>query len=160
MKRGHYSMGWEEYEDRKESKRAYEEREWLRALERYKCIETKRIGEKLMVRLTAKGWQQALRDKIRCAPNARAGGEICIVIFDVPESERRVRNILRYILRECQFTMLQKSVWISKKDVLTELCALLQGAKLERWIRIITGQEQTVSLLRRSTTRFRARIGA
>lgn len=158
MMRGHYGMGWAEYEDRQERRRRCEEREWMRTLKRCKFIETKRIGETLMVRLTAKGWQQALRDKIRCAKARGNGGAVCIVIFDVPESERRVRNALRYILRECGFTMLQKSVWVNRKDVILELCALLQSAGLNQWVKVLTGQEREVSAFRRGAIRIATRM--
>lgn len=158
MMRGHYGMGWAEYEERQERRDAYKEREWLRMLMRQKCIETKRIGTTLMVRLTAKGWQQAMRDKIRCTPRERKGGSICIVVFDIPESERHVRNALRHILKECRFTMLQKSVWVTRKDVVSELCALLQGAKLDQWVQILTGQTLKTSFIRRSATRIATHI--
>ena len=142
MMRGHYGMDWAEYEDRRARKRLYEEREWMRDLERRKLIRTKRIGEKLMVRLTEKGWQQALRDRIKTTSKDHKGGN-CIAIFDVPESERRVRDALRRMLSECGFTMVQRSVWMSGKDVLEPLCALLQGAHLDQWVRIIVGSEVT-----------------
>lgn len=148
-------MGWAEHEDRKARRRAYEEREYLRMLERCKFVETKRIGKKLMVRLTGKGWQQVLRDKIRTVNKKRKEG-ICLVIFDVPESERRVRDVLREFLVDLEFKMIQKSVWATNKDVLRELCALLQGAGLYKWVRIIIGQELKQSYLQQTLVRLPA----
>lgn len=153
MMQGHYNMGWVEYEDRKARQRAYEEREWLRDLKRRKLVETKRIGEKLMVRLTERGWQQALRDRIK-STHIKCKGGICIVIFDVPESERRVRDTLRAVLADCGFSMVQKSVWMSDKDVLKPLCALLQGANLRKWVRVMVGNEIRQSFVRRTSTRL------
>jgi len=37
-----------------------------------------------------------------------------IIIFDIPESEKRKREWLRRALKELQFKMLQKSVWAGK----------------------------------------------
>ncbi|MDO8505011.1 MAG: CRISPR-associated endonuclease Cas2 [bacterium] len=150
------SMGWAEYEDMRDRQLRREEREQLRYLQRKKFVETKRVGEKLMVRLTGKGWQQALRDKIKCTRSVCKDG-ICIVIFDVPESERHVRDALRWILSECGFTMLQKSVWMTNKDVVEELCALLQGAKLDRWVRILIGNELRRSAMRRIVIKLKAK---
>ena len=147
------NMEWAEYEERQERKRRFEEREYLRYLERQKLIATKRIGEKLRVRLTAKGWQQAMRDKIKCTRTICKSG-ICVVIFDVPESERNIRDTLRWILKECGFEMIQKSVWATDKDILDELCALLQGANLGRWVRILVGNELKHSIMRRAITRL------
>lgn len=150
-------MGWAEYEDKKARRLVYEEREYLRMLKRRKFIETKRMGEKLMVRLTAKGWQQVLRDRIITAKKKCKDG-MCLVIFDVPESERRVRDVLRDFLIDLDFQMIQKSVWATEKDVLRELCALLQGANLHQWVNIIVGKPISWSSVRNATTRLAAVI--
>jgi len=158
MKRGHYQMGWYEYIDKKERRRAYEEREWLRLLARYKFLDMKRVGEKLLLRLTAKGWQQALRDKIRCSRKLYDNGEFIAVVFDVPESEKHIRRMLRLVLAQCGFTMMQKSVWVTRKEVLTELSALLQGAKLEQWVRVLKASEVNLGVVKRLAVRTKAHI--
>ncbi|OGL66622.1 CRISPR-associated endonuclease Cas2 [Candidatus Uhrbacteria bacterium RIFCSPHIGHO2_12_FULL_47_11] len=155
---GHnYNLGWAEYEERQEQTRKYEERERLRELKARKWIETKKIGEKLMVRLTAKGWQQVLRDRMRCTKTMCKDGRCIIVVFDVPESERHVRDTLRWILAECGFSMLQKSVWFSNKDVMDDLCALLQGTKLNKWVRIVVGNQLKQVFLKNALLRLKAR---
>lgn len=145
---------WAEYEDRQARQLSYEQREWLRDLERRKLVEVKRTGDKLMTRLTAKGWQQALRDRIKGTHRQCREG-ICLVIFDVPESQRRVRNTLRLVLADCGFSMVQKSVWMTRKDVLNPLCALLQGANLQQWVRIVLGNEVKQLLPQRTFTRIK-----
>lgn len=156
--------GLAEYEDRKarektyEARRlSYEQREWLRDLERRKLVKTKRIGEKLMVRLTAQGWQKVLRDKVKYADGKCKNG-ICFVVFDVPESERHVRDTLRAILSDCGFAMVQKSVWMTCKDVVEPLCALLQGINLQKWVRIVVGNEIRQFLPKRLIIQTRARL--
>lgn len=149
--------GWTEHQERQERQLQYEEHEWIRSLKHRQFIETKRIGGKLMMRLTEKGWRQALRDKIKCTRACCEKG-ICIVVFDVPEAEKHVRNALRRVLSECGFTMLQKSVWYTDKDILKELCALLQGARLDKWVRIIMGDEVKSSMIGRASTRLIAKI--
>lgn len=153
---GWHPMSIGEYEDRLRAQEIREKREWLKYLEERKWIQKKKIGEKLMVRLTAKGWQQALRDQIRCTATVCKDGVCILAIFDVPETERHVRDTLRWILSECGFMMLQKSVWISHKDVLKPLCALLQGAKLDKWVRIIMGKEIRQSLIKNVIIRAKA----
>ncbi len=48
-----------------------------------------------------------------------------IVIFDIPEKERRKRDWLRSVLKNLEFNMLQKSVWAGRiklpQDFLTDL---------------------------------------
>ena len=154
---GWHPMSIGEYEDRLHQQEIRERRDWLKYLEERKWIERKKIGKKLLVRLTAKGWQQAMRDRIRCTRTKCESG-ICLVVFDVPETERHVRDVLRDILQGCRFTMLQKSVWVTNKDVAEPLCALLQGAKLDQWVRIIVGNELRQPFLKRAALRAGAAL--
>ncbi len=39
-----------------------------------------------------------------------------LVTFDIPETERQKRRILRQTLRELKFTQVQQSVWVSNYD--------------------------------------------
>ena len=96
------------------------------------------IGNRLMLRLTDKGWASALRDRIK-GTSRRCKNGFCFVIFDVPEKERLTRATLRYFLKECGFKRLQHSVWMTDRDVVEPLQELLQHHKLERWIRIVIG---------------------
>jgi phenylacetic acid degradation operon negative regulatory protein len=50
-------------------------------------------------------------------------GKWRVVAYDFPESERSLRNSLRYILTKARFLQIQKSVWISPYDssILSEL---------------------------------------
>ena len=130
---------FEMYEDMKQNELQKEQRERLRELKRRKWIETKKIGNRIVARLTDQGWQRALRDKIRGETKKCANG-ICIVIFDVPEKQRFVRNILRGFLKEWGFNRLQHSVWMTDKDVTEPVMLLLQRRNLDRWIRVVQGQ--------------------
>ena len=95
-------MDIEAYEQMKDRQLRRNKLEHLRYLERSKMIETRKIGKRLMFRLTEKGWTQALRDKIKTTSASCKQGR-CFVIFDVPEKERHTRNILRQFLKECGF---------------------------------------------------------
>ena len=44
-------------------------------------------------------------------------GKYRIVLFDIPENDRLIRDVLRNTLKGLGFVGWQKSVWISKKDV-------------------------------------------
>ena len=124
-----------EMKARKEMKK---QRDYLNYLKRYKFVETHKIGEGLRIRLTEKGWNAALRDRIK-TESVRCKEGYCFVIFDVPEKEKLSRRMLRHFLKECGFKRLQHSVWISNRDVAVPLRQLLQRKKLEQWIRIIVG---------------------
>ena len=115
-----------------------EQKKWAGELKRRRWIEVKTMGDRLCARLTDQGWQRALRDRIR-TETAKCAGGVCIITFDVPEVERRIRKILRLFLKECGFKKLQHSVWMTDKNVIAPLILLLQRKNLDQWIKIIHG---------------------
>lgn len=70
-------------------------------------------------------------------------GEGCIVLFDVPESERVARNMFRNFLKECGFRQLQRSVWVCRKDVADLVARFVRSNKLTPWIQVIEGRVRT-----------------
>ncbi|MBI2552034.1 CRISPR-associated endonuclease Cas2 [Candidatus Uhrbacteria bacterium] len=140
------------YQETKREQLHKEQREQLQYLKRRKLIEIAKIGKRLNVRLTDKGWTAALRDKIKTTKTRCKSGR-CFLLFDIPEKERAVRNVLRQFLKECGFIHLQHSVWMTDRDVIEPLRTLLQRRKLERWIRIIVGDIVAASPLDRLVIR-------
>src|SRR3989338_5809448 len=124
-------------EQMKQKQRA-EERKYLRYLKQQKLIEITKIGRQLHVRLTERGWHAALRDQIRTTKKPCKNGS-CFLIFDIPERQRNARDTLRKFLRECGFTRLQDSVWMTNRDVIEPIRQLLQRKNLDQCIRIIQG---------------------
>ena len=137
-------MAISQYQDWKRRELIKEKKEMLYELKRRKWIEIKTIGNRVVTRLTDQGWERALRDKIR-NEKKRCRDGVCIITFDIPESQRFVRNLLRKVLKEWGFTKLQHSVWMTDKDVVAPLLLLLQRRKLDRWIHIIHGRVLTPS---------------
>lgn len=61
---------------------------------------------------------------------------ICIVTFDIPESERRKRDWLRGVLKFLGFSMVQKSVWVGKIKIPGDLLSDLSLLKMMDFIQI------------------------
>lgn len=131
-------MTFAQYQDWMRREVMKEKREQVRELKRRRWIETKVIGERVVARLTEQGWQRALRDRIAQETRRCAEG-VCLVMFDIPEKQRHVRNLIRGFLKEWGFQKLQHSVWMTDKDVIAPLLLLLQRRKLDRWIRVVKG---------------------
>ena len=58
-------------------------------------------------------------------------GQFLMVFFDVPEIDRKKRDLFRSGLRNLGFEPVQKSVWVSSIDVSKELKALIKDYQLE-----------------------------
>lgn len=111
-------------------------------LRRAKMIAEKKVSGRLKICLTEKGAQAALRYKILDCQDALKD-KYYIVIFDIPESERRIRNLFRLFLKEAHFIRLQHSVWLTQKEIMEPLMALIKSAGAEKWIKIITAIDIT-----------------
>jgi CRISPR-associated endonuclease Cas2 len=60
-----------------------------------------------------------------------------MVIFDIPESERYLRQKLRALLRELKFTFVQQSVWKTNYDVSQYLKEYLQEEGVDKdWVQV------------------------
>jgi len=62
----------------------------------------------------------------------------CLVVFDIPESKRKLRRFLRIFLNECGFIPIQKSVWISQFDVTKILSEFFAVLDFEEYITVFT----------------------
>ncbi len=62
--------------------------------------------------------------------NARWNGLWYVLIFDVPESERHYRDTLRGFLKRLQMGCLQKSVWVTPRDIRPEYDDLERAANV------------------------------
>jgi hypothetical protein len=80
------------------------------------------IGEGVgMIRLTEKGEKKAREGEKRgrvLAP--RKDGKMIMLMYDIPKSKESVRQMFRSAIEFLDYQMLQKSVWISDKDVLED----------------------------------------
>lgn len=111
----------------------------IRQLREQGFIETQKDGKQIMLRLTDKGRQEVILRKL--LEDNKWDKKWRIVIFDIPEKHRKLRNVLRGKLREWQFQPLQKSVWISKKDCTKELKNFLEEIGIWGWVKIFVAEE-------------------
>lgn len=68
-------------------------------------------------------------------------GKWRIVVFDIPESKRLIRNLFRRNLKKWGFKHLQKSVWISKKNVTDQLFNYIKDLGIEKWVWVFESEK-------------------
>lgn len=100
---------------------------------------TKKEEKVIIIKLTKTGQREL--DLIKIFEEKPWDNKWRIVIFDVPEEQRNLRNALRYRLKEWQFQQLQKSVWVSKKDIIKELKVFLREMGIENWVKVFVASE-------------------
>jgi hypothetical protein len=119
-------------------------RKQLNYLKRTQLIEARRVGERLLVKLTEKGYRKMLQAQLRGSQRKCTEG-VCLVSFDIPESQKVVRNSFRRLLRDCGFKKLHHSVWYTENDVREPLLAFVKMNKLAPWVHIFVGKIVTAS---------------
>jgi DNA-binding transcriptional regulator PaaX len=109
-------------------------------LKRKKLIQEKKFGERVSYAATDMGRIKLIREFCKYASNHPVGTHT-IVIYDIPESQRRARSLFRRFLKTNNFVLCQRSVWISDRDVAKPLSDFIKVHKLSPWIQIFVAKE-------------------
>lgn len=92
-------------------------------------------------RLTSQGVKKLTRDfPLLFFQKKRWDGKWRVVVFDIPEKERRLRSYLRQKLIELGFGMMQESVWISPLGVTEDLREYLENHNLADFVFVLVAQ--------------------
>jgi len=92
---------------------------------------------KLIVKLTKKGQMDALLTMSLSSKRIKErDGKWWIIMFDIPEHARDIRNKLRKLLKQYGFKPIQASVYITPYQINDRALEYLNKSKLIRYIRI------------------------
>jgi len=105
-------------------------------------IKIKNLEEKQEVILTKRGVEKVLKIQFRTMKKrGRPDGKWQMVIFDIPERKRDLRDIFRENLQLLGYRMLQQSVWVCPFDVLKETEGVIRQYELDDYIRLFLIEE-------------------
>lgn len=68
-------------------------------------------------------------------------GKWRVVIWDIPEQKRIIRNLFRRNLKKWGFKHFQKSVWISKKNITDKLFGYIKDLGIEKWVWVFESEK-------------------
>lgn len=100
---------------------------------------TKDDEGKILMKLTGKGRQEIRIKEI--LKNKKWDGKWRVVVFDIPEKHKKLRHGLRWKLREWEFTPWQKSVWVSKKDLIRPLRDFINEIGISQWVKVFAAED-------------------
>ena len=105
-------------------------------------IHVEKLSGKQGVLLTKKGDERVLRiqRKLGFQPK-RKDGKWQMIIFDIPEEKKKLRELLRSTLRFFGYEYLQDSVWVCPYDVEKETEKFLQENSLDEYVRVFLIEE-------------------
>lgn len=113
----------------------------IRRLRERGFIEKDIASDKVIVKLTSLG-REVLGEEV---DSKDWDGKWRIVIFDIPEKYKRIRDLFRRKLKVWGFKLWQQSVWITKKDVSQRLNKLIQELEIQNWVAIIESDNPVFS---------------
>lgn len=116
-------------------------KEAIRRLYRSKIIDMKENKDgSCTIILTRNGKDRALTyklDEMKIDQPSKWDGQWRIVLFDIPENQRKIRDAFRHHLRELDFYEFQKSVFIHPYDCKDEIDYLIEFYNARRYIRFV-----------------------
>lgn len=109
-------------------------------------IKIKSLEGKRGIILTKKGAGKALETKFKIEKKKkRKDGKWIMLMFDIPEKQRKIRDLFRSNLYFLGFKMLQQSVWICPYDVLEEVDKIVREKSLDAYIKLFLVEEIEIS---------------
>jgi len=128
-----------EYE-RKKAKRRFSQ--FVDYLKNKNYIQIKNLKEKQGILLTKKGIDKVINLKFKIGERKkRPDKKWQMLIFDIPEKKRYLRDLLRVKLYFFGYRMLQQSVWICPYDIFKETERFLREYSLDEYVRIFLIEE-------------------
>ncbi len=70
-----------------------------------------------------------------------------IVIFDIPENKRVIRDLFRRRLKDWEFNNWQRSVWVSKKNITEKLRKLIKDLGIEQWVAVVESGDKSLDYI-------------
>jgi DNA-binding transcriptional regulator PaaX len=93
----------------------------------------------IVIKLTDEGRILALWEKVSQLENVW-DGKWRIVAFDIPQTHNLTRDLFRKRLKDLNFKMLQKSIWISKSDCTDILRNYVKDLGISKWVSVLEAE--------------------
>ncbi|MFH1838265.1 MAG: hypothetical protein ABH808_02080 [Candidatus Kuenenbacteria bacterium] len=128
-----------EYERKKDKKYFFQ---FINYLKKKDYIEIKNLKNKEGILLTKKGTEKVLNLKLKTEKRKRRSDKkYQMIIFDIPEKKKYLRDLLRKKLLQLEYRLFQRSVWVCPYDVLKETEKFLREHSLDPYVRIFLIEE-------------------
>lgn len=114
----------------------------LKRLRERGLIEEIKLKNDILIKLTDEG-RELISNNFE---EKNWDGKWRVVIFDIPEEKRIIRNLFRRNLKKWGFKHLQKSVWISKRNVFDKLESYIKDLGIEKWVAIMEANRFTFDI--------------
>lgn len=109
----------------------------LRSLVKQNLVSISYKGDKTIITLTNQGKRKILAyslDNLKIKTQKEWDSKWRVVVFDIPEKKRTIRNVFRQKLKDLGFAEFQKSVWAHKYPCLEEIAFLVHLYEIRPYV--------------------------
>src|SRR3989344_4959944 len=122
------------YKKDKQAKHFYQ---FIQRLKKNNYIKVQSLKNKKSIMLTKGGFEKVLKASFKVQDHRkRKDGKWIMVIFDIPQTHKKARNLLRSVLKNLGYKMFQQSVWVTPYDVSEKTETLLQHYSLDKNVKV------------------------
>ena len=108
----------------------------LKNLKYSNYIKTEKMAHSLQITLNDKAKTEKLTAKLKQAPPNHKNLQT-LVIFDIPQNKKILRDKFRYLLKRGGFKKLQHSVWLSELDTYDLIIDFAKSNKINNWVNVL-----------------------
>lgn len=124
---------------------AQEVQTYKRAIERLKkqkLVLEKKLGDRIILSLTEAGKSAAFKKAVSDINRPLPKGLYCLVTYDIPESQRPARRVIRDLLKGAGFKVQHQSLWIGTNDLYDELNEIIRRLGVQKWIDVYLAKKK------------------
>lgn len=119
----------------------YLRRQELKRLEKKRIIIKENIANGYWVSFSKAGFEEYISHLSISAADL-PNKQVCIVSFDIPEAERKLRSQVRFLLKRLGFQQMHRSVWFSKKNISDHIKKLFTSRfRTDNWFKVFIAYE-------------------
>ncbi len=140
IEKGKYQLNSNE-KDKKNRDRYYAT---INRLMKYNFIIVEKKGNNRIIKLTPKGIIKVQRIKWRqlnLKENKQKNYKTCVIIFDIPEKVKRMRELFRKCLYELGFKKIQKSVFLGPQEALPYVKLITKSCGIQKHVIVLMGNK-------------------
>lgn len=113
----------------------------LERLRKKRFVQVEKRKNGYFVSLSTDGKVELLKLKIKSCQKRLPSDCRCLVLFDIPESAKAVRDDFRQLMKRCGFVLVQKSAWSSAYNVGEDMRELIHLLGVEDWVQVFLARQ-------------------
>ncbi len=137
---GRYPLDSETEQKINERKQRIRARQRLEYLKKKELLKIEKKQGRLIAKITKKGKGELVSRTMRERPKLGLD-QVCLIVYDFPTTARAGRDAFRNFLKQAGCSQVQKSVWKSDRDIISDIKKFVKSANIADWVEIFVSKK-------------------